>query len=150
MTPRPPSSIDKDTKDTTMKAHHLIVAALFSSLSLVACSKSESKDGAKADAPGAAAVDMKAAKEMFDSRCAACHGTSGKGDGPGAAALNPKPRDYTDKAWQKTVTDDQLKKVIVYGGAAVGKSPIMPASPDLDAKPDVVAGMIKVIRDFGK
>ncbi|MCL4831181.1 MAG: c-type cytochrome [Caldilineaceae bacterium] len=27
--------------------------------------------------------------------CAVCHGNEGKGDGPGAAALNPKPADFS-------------------------------------------------------
>ena len=40
-------------------------------------------------------------------------------------------------------------KTITLGGAAVGKSPIMPASPDLDAKPEVVDGLVKIIRKFG-
>lgn len=38
------------------------------------------------------------AKEMFTSYCAPCHGASGKGDGPAAAALNPKPADLTQFA----------------------------------------------------
>ncbi|MCU0684099.1 MAG: c-type cytochrome [Polyangiaceae bacterium] len=95
-----------------------------------------------------ASIDAKAAKEVFDTRCAACHGANGKGDGPGAAALNPKPRDYSDKQWQSAVTDDQIRKTILLGGAAVGKSPIMPASPDLDAKPEVVEGLVKIVRGF--
>lgn len=101
-----------------------------------------------APAANQAAVTAEA-KEMFASRCAPCHGASGKGDGPGAAALNPKPRDYTDAAWQKSVTDEQLKKTIVMGGAAVGKSPIMPGSPDLESKPEVVGALVKLVRDFG-
>ncbi len=32
---------------------------------------------------------------MFRSYCAPCHGISGKGDGPAAAALTPKPADLT-------------------------------------------------------
>ena len=48
-------------------------------------------------------VQMEAAKpipasdgpEMFRSYCAPCHGKAGKGDGPAAAALNPKPADLT-------------------------------------------------------
>jgi len=35
------------------------------------------------------------AQAMFKSYCAPCHGVSGKGDGPAAAALNPKPADLT-------------------------------------------------------
>jgi mono/diheme cytochrome c family protein len=34
-------------------------------------------------------------KEMFDTYCATCHGTSGKGDGPAAAALKKAPADLT-------------------------------------------------------
>ena len=33
--------------------------------------------------------------EMFRSYCGPCHGRSGKGDGPAAAALTPKPADLT-------------------------------------------------------
>lgn len=32
---------------------------------------------------------------MFRSYCAPCHGTGGRGDGPAAAALTPKPADLT-------------------------------------------------------
>jgi mono/diheme cytochrome c family protein len=33
--------------------------------------------------------------QMFASYCAACHGKTGKGDGPAAPALTPKPADLT-------------------------------------------------------
>ena len=98
-------------------------------------------------APSLASVNEESMK-LFKSRCAVCHGEQGKGNGPGAAALNPKPRDYTNKEWQAKVTDDQIKSVILMGGAAVGKSPIMPASPDLQAKEDVVNGLVQIVRAF--
>ena len=97
-----------------------------------------------------APVDKATAKKIFDERCSACHGLNGKGDGAAAAALNPKPRNYTDKAWQASITDEQIKKTIVFGGIAVGKSANMPSSPDLDAKPEVVEGLVKIIREFGE
>ena len=90
------------------------------------------------------------AKEIYSSRCTVCHGAGGKGDGDGSAALDPKPRDFTSADWQKEVTDDHLTKIIVYGGAAVGKAPTMPANPDLDAKPEVVAELVKFIRALGQ
>lgn len=100
--------------------------------------------------PTAAAGDAAAqAKTLFQTRCVICHGENGKGDGPTAQALNPKPRDYTDAEWQKSVTDEQLAKTIVGGGQAVGKSPLMPANPDLADKPEVVAELVKIIRGFG-
>jgi hypothetical protein len=42
-----------------------------------------------------------------------------------AASLNPKPRNLTDIAWQKKVTDEHIKTVIRDGGPAVGLSPLM-------------------------
>ena len=101
-----------------------------------------------APAPAPAAVAAVDPKEVFTTRCATCHGATGHGDGPASAALNPKPRNYTDAAWQKSVTDDQIKKTILYGGAAVGKSPIMPASPDLESKPEILDALVKLVRGF--
>lgn len=92
----------------------------------------------------------KEADEIFKTRCSTCHGTGGKGDGAAAAALNPKPRDMTDAGWQKSVTDEHIEKIILSGGPAVGKSPLMPANPDLNAKPDVVKALRHIVRDFGK
>jgi mono/diheme cytochrome c family protein len=39
-------------------------------------------------------------KNLFALNCASCHGTSGQGNGPAAAALNPKPRDFTSGYWR--------------------------------------------------
>src|SRR3989442_1592969 len=58
-----------------------------------------------------------AARDIFNQRCSTCHGAGGKGDGIAGAALNPKPRNFTDAAWQKSVSDTHLAKVIVEGGA---------------------------------
>ena len=89
------------------------------------------------------------AADIYKNRCTVCHGETGKGDGAGSAALEPKPRDFTSPEWQKEVTDEHLAKIIVYGGAGVGKAPTMPANPDLDAKPEVVAELVKYIRNLG-
>ena len=126
---------------------------------LVLASACNTKQEAPAPAPAPVATapaqpppaaPTESAADVFKTRCTPCHGTSGKGDGPAAAALNPKPRNYTDTEWQKNVTDEQLKKTILYGGAAVGKSAAMPSQPDLEQKPEVLDGLIKIIRDFGK
>jgi mono/diheme cytochrome c family protein len=92
---------------------------------------------------------MKEAKEIFTQRCSTCHGASGKGDGAVAAALNPKPRDLSGADWQKSVTDEHIEKIILGGGAAVGKSPMMPPNPDLESKPDVVRALRQLVRGYG-
>ncbi len=102
-------------------------------------------------APVAAAGDAAAdAKKIFATRCTTCHGASGAGDGPAAVALKPKPRSFSDAEWQGKVTDEHLAKVIVKGGMAVGLSPLMTANPDLEAKPEVVKELVKMIRGFKK
>lgn len=93
---------------------------------------------------------MAKARRIYQERCASCHGEKGNGDGPGAFAVRPKPRDYTNAEWQKTVTDEELAKAIVKGGAAVGKSYMMPANYDLRAKPEVAAGLVQIVRSFAK
>jgi len=90
------------------------------------------------------------AQAMFNTVCVMCHGADGTGTGPAAASLNPKPRNYTDAAWQASVTDDQIKEIILKGGAGVGKSPLMPAQPQLADKPELLDGLVKLIRGFGK
>jgi mono/diheme cytochrome c family protein len=105
---------------------------------------------AVADSGAVPEAAMKEAQEIFATRCSACHGASGKGDGPGSAALNPKPRNLSDPTWQKSVSDDYIEKIIQYGGAAVGRSPMMPGNPDLISKPDVVKGIRATVRGLAQ
>lgn len=92
----------------------------------------------------------RAAQETFARVCSMCHGADGTGTGPAAESLNPKPRNYTDPAWQASVTDDEIKRIVVQGGAAVGKSPSMPPNPDLKDDPETLDALVKLIRGFAK
>lgn len=106
-----------------------------------------------ASAPAAASISAEAraeAKQVFDTRCFACHGAGGQGDGPASAGLNPKPRDLADPGWQGEVTDEHIEKIIMYGGAAVGRSPAMPANPDLASKPEVISALRELVRELGR
>ncbi len=96
------------------------------------------------------AADRATAEKIFETRCATCHGKEGLGNGPGAAVLNPKPRNFHDLEWQKATSDSTIEIAIVYGGAAVGKSPAMAPNPDLQAKPGVVTALREKVRSFGK
>lgn len=134
--------------------------ATLGAVALAACGggKHEESGGSGASASPSAEAQTAAitpearqeAQQIFSTRCAACHGATGHGDGPGAASLVPKPRNYHDAAWQDSVTDDEIEKAIVYGGAAVGRSPAMVANPDLGSKPAVVAALREIVRNFGK
>ena len=96
------------------------------------------------------AADREAAKTRFSTVCFTCHGMSGKGDGPASTGLVPNPRNFTDTAWQESVTDQHIEKIIVGGGLAVGKAVTMPANPDLNGKPGVVAALREHIRSLAK
>ena len=85
---------------------------------------------------------------MFQTLCVTCHGEQGKGDGPGSAALDPKPRNFSDAAWQKSVTDAHIRNAITMGGAAVGKSPMMPAQPQLKGSPRVLDAIVDHVRSL--
>ena len=74
---------------------------------------------------------------IYKANCVACHGESGRGDGPGAGVLKPPPRDHTDRAYMTTLSDKEIGDIVRMGGAIKGK-PLMPSHPqmsghDLDA-----------------
>lgn len=132
-----------------------IIALLALSVAATACAEQK-----KSPSPGTTSTAAKTtapskpkemtAQEYYDNKCVVCHGKSGKGDGVGAKALDPKPRDFSDPEWQKSVEDDYIRKIIVKGGAAVGKSAGMAANPDLEGKEELQKGLVKIVRGFGK
>jgi mono/diheme cytochrome c family protein len=65
--------------------------------------------------------------DLYGKYCQVCHGQEGKGDGFNAFNLDPHPRDFTDSAYMKALSDDQIVQTIAGGGRSVNKSPLMPA-----------------------
>lgn len=89
-------------------------------------------------------------EEIYEANCIACHGKTGKGDGPAAGVLKPPPRDHTDRAYMDTLTDEDLKKVIVMGGAIKGR-PLMPSHPQLRGKQlDALVAYVRSLSRGGK
>lgn len=76
-------------------------------------------------APAAVKPDAARGSALYAANCASCHGPGGEGDGPAAAALDPKPARHSDGAYMNALANDHLFKVIQSGGQAVGKSPLM-------------------------
>ena len=133
-----------------MRASKVLLLCLFA----VACSKSKAAppdDETPSEPAHTAAAsntpNVEKGKEIFAQRCVPCHGSTGHGDGPASASLDPKPRKFADAEWQKQVTDEYIEKIVKLGGAAVGKSAAMPSNPDLN-DPEVVAGLRTVVRGF--
>lgn len=64
-------------------------------------------------------------KVIYKEYCSQCHGATGKGDGPAASGLSPKPAVHANMAFDK-LPAEYLYNVIYHGGRSVGKSPNMP------------------------
>jgi mono/diheme cytochrome c family protein len=105
---------------------------------------------APATAEAALAVDLSPehvalGKATYHTTCAPCHGETGKGDGPAAAALNPKPRDHSNGVYMDKLTNQHIFTVVKQGGAAFGY-PTMPAQPAL--ADDTVKNVIAYVRSL--
>jgi len=124
----------------------IFAAWIAATLALAACGKSENP---RARRTGVGPEAIAAADQIFATCCTPCHGSTGGGDGPASQSLNPHPRNFHDRTWQKAVNDEHIGKIVQYGGAAVGKSPNMPANPDLQDKPQVVQALVLKVRGFG-
>lgn len=72
---------------------------------------------ARAETPG---------KLLYDTYCTACHGIAGNGKGLNVPDMAIQPRDHTDAREMGARTDEELFRAIEGGGAAVGKSVLMP------------------------
>lgn len=137
------------------------LVALLAALLLTACSSSETEGGDRAEplssgsrsskksSGGGGAISAAAqaeATKIFRARCSPCHGNEGKGDGPTSKGLTPQPRNFQDPDWQTKISDDAIEAIIQRGGAAVGKSPLMPPNPDLADRPEVVKALRAHVR----
>lgn len=59
-------------------------------------------------------ASVAAGQATYTQYCAVCHGPEGKGDGPGAAGLEPKPANFSDAHVQE-LSDGALFHVITHG-----------------------------------
>lgn len=88
-------------------------------------------------------------KALYEKNCAACHGTSGKGDGPAAVSMNPKPRNLRDREYVQTLSDSYLLEIITYGGASVDKSALMPGWGNVLSQKEII-DIISYVRELSE
>jgi mono/diheme cytochrome c family protein len=50
-------------------------------------------------------------KEIYEKKCALCHGTKGDGKGPASAGLNPKPTNFKDSHREKMTDGEHFWKI---------------------------------------
>ena len=60
-------------------------------------------------------ANLPMAHQLYDDKCAECHGDSGKGDGSQAKMYNPRPQDFTDAARMNSISDGELFYKITEG-----------------------------------
>lgn len=145
-----------------MKSILYSAAAFAVAITISSCGKSneqlnqeQTTSDTTATAPAAApeiAIDMSPANialghATYHTTCAPCHGEGGKGDGPAAVALNPKPRDHTNGAYMNKLTNGHIFQ-IVKGGGAQFNMPGMPAQPQL--ADDTVKNVIAFVRSLAQ
>jgi len=85
----------------------------------------------------------------FQELCTVCHGVGGKGDGPSAQGLEPKPADFTNCKTMAKDSDEVLLKIIRGGGQSVGRSTVMPAWGDALSEQQI-RELVKFIRGLCK
>ncbi len=61
------------------------------------------------------APDMAGVATLYQQQCASCHGTTGAGDGPAGAGMDPPPIDFTDVARARERSVFALQQVIEQG-----------------------------------
>jgi high-affinity iron transporter len=89
----------------------------------------------------AAAVD---GRGLFAERCAGCHGATGGGDGPAAAAFDPPPRNFRDDAFWRGRTAADIRRVVREGKPGTLMPPF--AGTLSDAEIDAVVGYVESLR----
>ena len=117
------------------RAEHLLVALLLATPAML---------GAQGNAEG---------KATYDRWCAGCHGDDGKGEGPGATTMLPRPRDFTRGVYKirttasgEIPTDADLRHVVDEGMPGTA----MPEWKSLlsDKERDAVVAYIKTFSTF--
>lgn len=130
-----------------------IALALLVATSVVGLACDNGKGATKREPPGSNAGTLAAGdpvETLYRDRCAGCHGATGHGDGSLSLTMLVKPRDFTDPSWKGAVTDEKVRTVILKGGKAIGASELMPGSPDLEKRPEVLEPLIKKVRAFSR
>lgn len=62
--------------------------------------------------PGCGGASGHSGKELFEKACARCHGEAGTGGIATTETGGVASRELSDAAWQKTVTDEEMRQII--------------------------------------
>ena len=127
-TPPLPNSDSVETAELSPRSFLRIAAFGWAVLSVIYTANAQTAAPWKAPASAAArknplagkADAVAAGKQTFSTTCVPCHGAAGRGDGPAAVALNPKPANYTSSAIAAESDGSLFWKLSEGRGAMVG------------------------------
>ena len=81
-------------------------------------------------------------KEIYENKCALCHGVKGDGKGPTAAGLNPKPTNFRESHGEKMTDGEHFWKI------TTGRGPMPSFEKDLAVEERW--HVINYVNTFGK
>jgi mono/diheme cytochrome c family protein len=84
---------------------------------------------------------------LYQSLCAACHGTSGAGDGFNAGNLAVRPTAHADSVYMSSRPDDTLVDGVFSGGYILNKSHLMPAWGETLSR-EQIRGLVQYMRQL--
>jgi len=90
---------------------------------------------------------VKRGEEIYMQHCKACHGEKGKGNGPDASGLDPRPSDLSFVMPRHIATDEYLFWTISEGGKLIGSA--MPSFKDILSEKDRWAVILYLRERFG-
>jgi mono/diheme cytochrome c family protein len=99
-----------------------------------------------------AGTDPDQGAHWFSFYCVHCHGWSGKGDGPTAATLDPRPRNLTNGKYANYLSNVDLFAVIKGGGKARNLSEAMPPWGNILQDQDIwnIVSFLRTVADKPK
>ncbi len=98
--------------------------------------------------PVAAAANVERGQKIYRFKCAKCHGSAGKGDGPMAKLLKPPPANFSAAGFFDSRPDAALKKSILKA-----KAPMPSFQAELDSgrlKESDIDAIIDYIKTFAE
>lgn len=106
---------------------------------------------AEPDAAASAAIQLDEKElayyaKQFKTKCARCHGERGDGAGSQAGEEGVRPADFTDVAFMRGRSDEQLRYQIERGGEEVSAMPAFGPSSDHGWSADKIAHMVAFLR----
>jgi mono/diheme cytochrome c family protein len=88
-----------------------------------------------------AASEYDRGKKIYEDKCVICHGRDGKGNGPAAAAFNPRPADFNSPEFWQRMNDEKIANIVTKGHGMM---------PSFDLTPDQIKAIIDYLKQAFK